>query len=328
MPITESASTAPTTDQAPGSKSVPWTVDELVPGGLSLVRSWRSLHTKARPLSPFTEKKCAQLAKEGNRDAEEILVGANIGYVVWAARRMRESGEIADLISAGAAALLHAVRSYDPEYGCGLVAFADKGIRRAILQAINGERLVDLPENVSQLGARIRRFEGEILAREGRQPTEEELIEKFGLTGGILLIARDETLVPFDMPTGEEGQPLFSELYADPDQAPADQRAEVRSKWAAFMKAFLRFSEENQKLICYSFGILGKEEMPVAHIASMLGLSPERVVKRRDVILQIIQRLVQEGKEPAAEALLDADELAARSRPARIKKQRNERGPL
>jgi RNA polymerase sigma factor (sigma-70 family) len=317
MPTIESGTALP----------APWTVDELVPGGIALVRSWHSSLVRPRPLSPFTEKKCAELAKEGNRDAEEILVGANIRYVVWAARKVRGSGEIADLIAAGAAALLHAVRSYDPESGCRLVAFADRGIYRAILRAINGERLVDLPQYVSVLGVNIRKFEGSFFARFGREPTEEELVERFGLAGDDILIARNETLVLLDMPVGEDGQTLFSELYKDPDQAPADQRAEVRSKWAAFMKAFLWFSEENQKIIMYSFGVLGKEKMPVVNIARMLGMSVERVVKRRDAILQIIQGLVQEGKKPADETLYKAGELRVGSRPAR-KKPRKERGPV
>jgi RNA polymerase sigma factor (sigma-70 family) len=320
MPINETV-TAPDRAQLPGGARTPWTVDELVPGGLGRARqAFCFPHEKIRPLSPFTERKCAQLAKEGNKDAVEILIGANVRYVFWVARRIRETGEIGDLVAAGIGALLHALRSYDPDSGCRLVAFADRGIYLAILNAINGERLVALPQYVSELGARIRKFESAFFAREGRQPTEEELADRFDLAGEDLSIARKERVVSFDMPIGEDGKTLFHELYSDPDQAPADRRAEVRLKWASFMRALLRFSTENQKIIEWSFGILGKDKLPVQKIATMLHMSRDRVVKRRDSILRIISGLVQEGKEPSRAALLEAGVLTTQGGPECINK--------
>jgi RNA polymerase primary sigma factor len=266
----------------------PYTVQELFPSGVH----------RARPLSAWTECRVAELARAGNERAVELLVRANMPFVVFIARSLERPGiPIGDLVCAGNEGLYRAVKKFDPERGYKLISFAVLDIRRAIWGSINKSKFIcDVPPAISNLAAKIRKFEGDHFVKFGRYPSDESLIEEFRIDADGLLLIRElhEGSVPFDMPIAGTDL-LFSEQYLDPDQVSTDRRADARSQWAAFMAALRQFSEVNQKIIIYSFGILGKQKLPVADIAQMVGLSEGRVNKRRDSILLKLREMMQGG---------------------------------
>ncbi len=85
---------------------------------------------------PLDERcRLARLAREGDRRAEERLVRSYAGLVFTLARRVaraRGAAEIDDLVSAGLAAAVNALRRYDG--GGRLAAFLFKSIRGQILR--------------------------------------------------------------------------------------------------------------------------------------------------------------------------------------------------
>jgi RNA polymerase primary sigma factor len=275
-----------------GSRRPPYTVQELFPAGVH----------RARPLSAWTERNVARLARAGNERALELLLRANMPFVVFVAGTLKRFGVPRDdLVCAGNEGLYRAVKNFDPERGFKLISFARKNIHLAMFGVINKLKFpYEVPRAVSKLAAQIRRYEADHFVRFGNYPSDEDLVEKFKLSADDLLTFQQlqKVNIPFDLPVGFDKIRLFSERYVDPGQVPTDRRAEAKSQWAAFMKALGQFSETNQKIIKFSFGILGKNKLPVAAIARELGISEGKVNKRRPIILEKIKNMMQGGPGP------------------------------
>lgn len=91
-------------------------------------------------LSQEEENRLAQQVKEGNENALEQLVSANLRFVVSLASKYQGKGlPIDDLVNEGNIALIKAARSFDPTKGSRLVIYAASRIRQAMEKALGEE---------------------------------------------------------------------------------------------------------------------------------------------------------------------------------------------
>ncbi len=99
--------------------------------------------------SSFTDLQLRQMAAEGEREAEEALVGRYLQLVRAIARPFfLVGGDSEDLIQEGMFGLLSAVRQYDPENGASFRTFAEHCIKKRIISAIrSASRLKHFPLN-------------------------------------------------------------------------------------------------------------------------------------------------------------------------------------
>ena len=120
-----------------------------------------------------------------NLDSEvEELVLANLGLVGHIANRWRRSGlSYEDLYQEGYFALLRAAELYQPEKG-EFGSYAGPAIERRIRQAVMAQLRDVRVTNERQAQIRdMLRAEREIAQEEMRQPTEQEVATRVGLTG-------------------------------------------------------------------------------------------------------------------------------------------------
>ncbi len=83
------------------------------------------------------EHRLALLARDGDKEAMDHLVEANLRYVVAVALQYRRYGlRVADLIAEGNVGLVTAVRKFDPDRGTRFVTYAGYWIRAYILEAV------------------------------------------------------------------------------------------------------------------------------------------------------------------------------------------------
>ena len=98
-------------------------------------------------LSREEEEKAARAAAEGNQAARDMLLQANLRFVVSMAKKYQGLGfPLEDLISEGNIGLTNAVDRFDVNKGCRLISYAVWWIRQSILSAIcDKSRLIRLP---------------------------------------------------------------------------------------------------------------------------------------------------------------------------------------
>ena len=88
-------------------------------------------------LSREEEHKLALRAQEGDQDAADRLVEANLRYVIAIGLQYRRYGvKLGDLIAEGSVGLVTAVRKFDPHRGTRFVTYAGYWIRAFVLEAV------------------------------------------------------------------------------------------------------------------------------------------------------------------------------------------------
>ena len=104
---------------------------------------------KINLLSANEEFELASRISEGDRDAFEKLVKANLRFVVSVSKQYQNQGlSLSDLINEGNLGLITAAERFDRSRGFKFISYAVWWIRQSILQAIaENSRMVRLPLN-------------------------------------------------------------------------------------------------------------------------------------------------------------------------------------
>ena len=101
-------------------------------------------------ITPERELELAKRIKNGDQDAVDELVSANLRFVISVAKDYQNSGlPLADLISDGNYGLMTAAKRFDHTKGYRFISYAVWWIKQSILQSLNeNARMVRLPANV------------------------------------------------------------------------------------------------------------------------------------------------------------------------------------
>ena len=170
-------------------------------------------------LTPEEEKALAVRAGNGERDAIEQLVRANLRLVVVIASYFRDRGlPLTDLIQAGNTGLLEAARRFDPQRGARFATFAKFWILQGIDHALAEQvRTIRAPFNVVQLDRRIQQIVEEYL-NQGVEPSVETIAGRVGQPVETViehLVLMQEPL-SIDQEGGGETDALVDTLAAPP----------------------------------------------------------------------------------------------------------------
>ncbi len=115
----------------------------------SLVGIYLKEINKIPLLSNEEESELAKKAANGDKNASDKIVNANLRFVVKVAKKYQNKGlEFEDLISEGNIGLLNAIKKFDASKGYRFISYAVWWIRQSILKAIcEKSRAIRLPQN-------------------------------------------------------------------------------------------------------------------------------------------------------------------------------------
>ena len=115
-------------------------------------------HDNKLRLTDEEERQLGERIAQGDQQALERLVTANLGFVVSVARQYQDNGlSLDDLVSEGNLALMLAAGQWKPEKGIRFVQYAVWDIRKAIERAIEqqGNIIHDAPASVGFTNSRV-----------------------------------------------------------------------------------------------------------------------------------------------------------------------------
>ncbi|MCH5146883.1 MAG: RNA polymerase sporulation sigma factor SigK [Clostridiales bacterium] len=92
--------------------------------------------TFPKPLSPQDEKKYLALAREGNKEAKEILIKHNMRLVAHVVKKYSGAAETDDLISVGSIGLIKAINTFQEGKGTALATYTARCIENEILMLL------------------------------------------------------------------------------------------------------------------------------------------------------------------------------------------------
>ncbi len=247
---------------------------------------------KVRLLSGEEEVLLAKKIKNGDEKALELLINANLRFVVSVAKQYQNQGlSLPDLINEGNLGLIKAAQRFDETRGFKFISYAVWWIRQSILQALAEQaRIVRLPLNkigsINKVNNTFARLEQDF----HREPTADEIAE-------ILEIAPKEVRealkvssrpVSMDAPLKkDEDNTLYDVILSDEEDSP-DSTLIGESLKREIERSLNTLSPREADIIRLYYGLNGEPPYSLEEIGKYFSLTRERV---RQIKEKAIKRL-------------------------------------
>lgn len=247
---------------------------------------------KVRLLSGEEEVLLAKKIKNGDEKALELLINANLRFVVSVAKQYQNQGlSLPDLINEGNLGLIKAAQRFDETRGFKFISYAVWWIRQSILQSLAEQaRIVRLPLNkigsINKVNNTFARLEQDF----HREPTADEIAE-------ILDIAPKEVRealkvssrhVSMDAPLKkDEDNTLYDVLLSNEDDSP-DSTLLGESLKREIERSLNTLSPREADIVRLYYGLSGEPPYSLEEIGKYFSLTRERV---RQIKEKAIKRL-------------------------------------
>ena len=262
--------------------------------------------SKKELLTPQEESELAKLSREGDIDALDKLVQANLRFVVSVAKQYQNQGlSLNDLINEGNLGLIRAAQKFDETRGFKFISYAVWWIRQAMAQAIiEQSKIIRIPtgkvQNFSKINKAFQMLEQEYM----RDPSVEDVMKKTGLTEDDIneYLKNIVSTVSTDagMSMGEDGgdMTIGDTLHDNSHMLPDDEMMR-NSVETQLMNMLATLNEREKEIITLYFGLGGTDTHTLEEIGEKLNLTRERV-------RQIKERCLERLKKRSSSSLLDS----------------------
>src|SRR4029450_6676907 len=159
-------------------------------------------------LSADEEKELAHRIEDGDSEARDRMVRANLRLVVNIARSYTGKGlGLQDLIEEGNLGLLRAVEGFDPSMNTRFSTYASYWIKQSIKRAlVNTAKTIRIPAYMVELLAKWRRASSKLQDELARTPTHEEIARSLELPAKKLNIIKKAIRIYNSAPQTEQAE--------------------------------------------------------------------------------------------------------------------------
>jgi RNA polymerase primary sigma factor len=232
-------------------------------------------------LTADQEKHLARQIGEGNTEARDQMVRANLRLVVNIARGYTGKGlALQDLIEEGNLGLLRAVEGFDPTMNTRFSTYASYWIKQSIKRAlVNTAKTIRIPAYMAELLTKWRRATTKLTDELGRTPTQEEVAKYLGLSKKKLAIIKKAIRVANAGSQADQGDAGWSieEMLMDPRGRAPDAELGESDDLKQVLVLLDQMDPREATVLRLRFGLNDEEPMTLKQIGEQLGLTRERV---------------------------------------------------
>lgn len=250
--------------------------------------------SKEEMITPDEEVQLAIKIKQGDDEALNRLVNANLRFVISVAKQYQGHGlTLEDLIAEGNIGLITAAKRFDETKGFKFISYAVWWIRQSIMQAIaENSRVVRLPLNKVSAIQKIAQAYSKLEQQHERAPSNDELSELLETTSDNVsdLFSYSQKQISVDAPLidGEENS-LLNVLENENSSSPMDTL--IRDSLCVDIdRVLISLKTREADVIRLSFGLSGEPPMTLEEIANRLQLTRERIRQIREKALRVLRK--------------------------------------
>ena len=232
-------------------------------------------------LSAEEEQTLARAARAGDADARRRLSEANLRLVASVAKRYAGRGlPFLDLIQEGNLGLMKAAEKFEPDRGFKFSTYATWWIRQSITRAIADQgRTIRIPVHLVEHINRVRKTAGELLRKNGREPTAEEIAVRLEMEPDrvreLLQLAQEP--VSLETPVGEEEDAHLEDFIQDEEAGiPVDEagRQLLRRELMSVLKSL---TPREERVITLRFGLDDGRPRTLEELGKEFNVTRERI---------------------------------------------------
>lgn len=266
------------------------------------IRSYLSEIGRIPLLTGEEEVILAKRIEDGNKEATQLLITANLRLVVSIAKKYSKSNlELLDLIQEGNIGLMRAVEKFDYTKGFKFSTYATWWIRQAITRAIADQaRTIRVPVHMIETINKYNKVNNMLATRLGRPATDEEIAKEMDIelekVAEIKKINQNPTSL--STPIGEEKDSKLQDVLPDDwSQSPEDYAT------AEYLKNQLHtildtLQDRERRVLSLRFGLEDGVSRTLEEVGKEFGVTRER-------IRQIEAKALKKLKEKSSQQKLD-----------------------
>ena len=248
--------------------------------------------SKEEMVSTDEEVELAKRIRQGDKNALERLVKANLRFVVSVAKQYQGQGlELTDLINEGNVGLINAAMKFDETRGFKFISYAVWWVRQSILQALaDKSRLVRLPLNQIGYVSKVNHFYHDFMQKNNRAPSLDEVADALGMEKSKVnaaLLTSGKHISMNALLIDDEDSCLI-DLLTNDDKGNADSSLISDSLKEEVHHALDLLPERESQVIRMYFGI-NTPELSLEEIGEKLNLSRERVRQIKEKALTLLR---------------------------------------
>jgi len=250
-------------------------------------------------ISPEEEAELSVRIRNGDHEALQKLVLANLRFVVSVAKKYQNQGlAFPDLINEGNVGLVKAATKFDETRGFKFISYAVWWIRQSIIQAISYQtRIVRLPLNRISSINKISKASIHLEQQFERAPSHQELAEFLDMPMNEIDIANSikRRQLSLDMQLTDDGISDFdlNDILAAGESTSPDYHLGRESLMVDIERALNKLSDREADILTMSFGLLGTPVRTQQDIALKFGMTTERIRQIRFSALQKLKTILK-----------------------------------